>query len=394
MQYDSVVTAIKDNSLPDYIAAVIVLLMAAGTVFVFSASANISQYLDLQKFYEFTALRQILFFPIACIVLYTISCFNYRRFSLSDGWLKSPTTYLLILSIALLIIVLFPQVGVEINHARRWLRIPAGPIVISFQPSELAKWTVIFFLAAFCDKFSDSIKLYWKRFVPLCLLIGAVVGLIIIEDFGTAAFIALLSFVMLIIAGVKWWHILTPLPPALIAFSAALIHSPGRLQRITAFLSPQKLADSTAYQPNQSLVALGSGGLFGKGLGRGICKYGHLPADTTDFIFAIIGEELGFIGTTAIIGLFIAFVVLGILVVVRCQDRFGRLLASGIVLTIGIQAALNIGVVTVVLPTKGIPLPFVSAGGTSMLLSAVAVGVLLNIAKQSAKIPPNEENNG
>jgi len=388
------VTATKDNPLPHYIAAVVILLMAAGTVFVFSASANINKYLDLQKFYEFTALRQVLFFPIACIVLYTVSCFNYRRFSLSDGWLKSSTTYLLVLSIALLIIVLFPQFGVEINQARRWLRIPAGPITISFQPSELAKWAIVFFLAAFCDKFGDSIKLYWKRFIPLCLIIGAVVGLIIIEDFGTAAFIALLSFVMLIIAGIKWWHILTPLPAALVAFSAALIHSPGRLQRITAFLSPQKLADSTAYQPSQSLVALGSGGLFGKGLGRGICKYGHLPADTTDFIFAIIGEELGFIGTTAIIGLFIAFVVLGILVVVRCQDRFGRLLASGIVLTIGIQAALNIGVVTVVLPTKGIPLPFVSAGGTSMLLSAVAVGVLLNIAKQSAKIPPNEENNG
>ncbi|MBA7620054.1 putative peptidoglycan glycosyltransferase FtsW [subsurface metagenome] len=155
------------------------------------------------------------------------------------------------------------------------------------------------------------------------------------------------------------------------------------MQRIWAFLNPEKWADSAAYQANQSLIALGSGGLWGKGLGKGICKYGHLPEDTTDFIFAIIGEELGFIGTAAVIGLFIVFVWLGILVVVRCRDRFGQLLAGGIVLTIAIQAALNIGVVTVMLPTKGIPLPFVSAGGTSMLLSAVAVGVLLNIAKQS-----------
>jgi cell division protein FtsW len=255
----------------------------------------------------------------------------------------------------------------------------------------LAKWALVFFLAAFCDNYSDSIKLYWKRFVPICLLAAAVVGLVIVEDFGTAAFIALLSFLMLIIAGVKWWHILTPLPFGVIAFCAALFRSPTRLQRIAAFLNPQKWADSTAYQANQSLIALGSGGLWGKGLGRGICKYGHLPEDTTDFIFAIIGEELGFIGNAAVIGLFIVFVWLGILVIVRCRDRFGRLLAGGIVLTIGIQAAFNIGVVTVVLPTKGIPLPFVSAGGTGMLLSAAAVGVLLNIAKQSTQTAVREK---
>lgn len=384
-------TTTENNSLPGRIAMVVVLLMALGTVFVFSAGVNVSQDMDLQQFYNFPALRQILFFPLACALLYAVSFINYRRFAFTAGWFKSPIPYLLVLSIALLMLVLFPQFGTEINQARRWLRIPAGPITISFQPSELAKWVLIFFLAAFCDKFNDSIKLYWKGFVPLCLLIALVVGLIIVEDLGTAAFISLLSFLILIIAGVRWWHILTPLPFGVIAFCLALLHSPGRLQRITAFLNPQDLADSANYQPNQSLIALGSGGLWGKGLGMGICKYGHLPEDTTDFIFAIIGEELGFVGTLAIILLFIIFIWLGILVVVRCRDRFGQLLAAGIVLAIGIQAALNIGVVTVVLPTKGIPLPFVSAGGTSMLLSAVAVGVLLNIAKQSTKTSQGEE---
>ena len=370
---------------------VVVLLMAIGTVFVFSASANISQELNLQRFYDFQALRQILFFPLAVVVMYTASSFNYRRFSLNNGWLKSPTSYLLVLSIALLILVLLPHFGTEINRARRWLRIPIGSISISFQPSELAKWSLVFLLAAFCHKFCDSMKLYWKRFIPICLAVGAVVGLIITQDFGTAAFITFLAFLMLIIAGVKLWHISTLVPFAGIAFFAALIRFPGRLQRIAAFLDPEKWADSAAYQANQSLIALGSGGLWGKGLGRGICKYGHLPQDTTDFIFAIIGEELGFVGTAAVIGLFIVFVWLGILVVIRCEDRFGQLLAGGIVLTIGTQAALNIGVVTVMLPTKGIPLPFVSAGGTSMLLSAGAVGVLLNIAKQCAKPPAGEK---
>jgi cell division protein FtsW len=365
--------------------------MALGTVFVFSASANVSQDIDLQRFYDFPALRQILFFPLAVLLMYAVSLFNYRRLSLANGWFKTPATYLLVLSIALLILVLFPQFGTEINRARRWLRIPLGPILMSFQPSELAKWSLILFLAAFCDKFADSLKLYWKRFVPVCLVIAVVVGLIITEDFGTAAFISILSFLILIIARVKWLHILTLLPAGIFVFFAALIASPARIQRIKAFLSPDQWAGSIAYQANQSLIALGSGGIWGKGLGRGICKYGHLPEDTTDFIFAIIGEELGFIGTAAVILMFVFFIWLGILVVVRCHDRFGQLLAGAIVLTIGIQAALNIGVVTVVLPTKGIPLPFVSAGGTSMLLSAAAIGVLLNIARQSPKTPPGDE---
>jgi cell division protein FtsW len=384
-----VVTA-EDNSLPRDIEMVVILLMAVGAVFVFSAGVNISQDIDLRRFYDFPALRQLLFFPQACLFLYLFSFFDYRRLAFTSGLLKSPLVYLLILSIALLILVLFPQFGTEVNQARRWLRIPAGPTEISFQPSELAKWVVIFFLAAFCDKLGENIKLYWRSFVPLCLLIAVVAGLVIIEDLGTAVFISLLSFLMLIIAGVRWWHILTPLPFGITAICLVLLHSPGRLLRITAFLHPQELADSANYQPNQSLIALGSGGLWGKGLGMGICKYGHLPEDTTDFIFAIIGEELGFVGTAAVIGLFIIFIWLGILVIVRCRDRFGQLLAAGIVLAISIQAALNIGVVTVVLPTKGIPLPFVSAGGTGMLLSAASVGVLLNIAKQSPK-PQGEE---
>ncbi len=322
--------------------------------------------------------------------MFTVASFNYHRYSFDGGWLKSPTCYFLILSIVLLIFVLshkffplFTSLVPEKNSHYRWLEIPLGSISMSFQPSEMAKWAGVFFLAAGCDKFGDKIRLFWKRFVPICSVVGVVVILIIVEDFGTAALISLLAFLMLIIAGVKLRHILPPLPFGAILFYVAIKYSPGRWERIIAFLNPDKWVDGINYQPTQSKIALGSGGLWGKGLGRGICKYGHLPEDTTDFIFAIIGEELGFMGNAAVIGLFILFVWLGILVVARCKDRFGQLLAGGIVLTIAIQAALNIGVVTVVLPTKGLPLPFVSAGGTSMLLSAAAVGVLLNIAKQS-----------
>ena len=380
----------RNNPVSNSVAMIVVLLMAIGTVFVFSASANVGQEIDLRRFYEYASLRQILFFPLACLIMYFFARLDYHRLSLDKGWLKNPTVYFLILSIVLLALVLsqkffpvLPRLIPPINQHYRWLKIPLGPVSVSFQPSELAKWMVIFFLAAVCDKYREGIRLYWRGFVPVCVVVGLVVALVIVEDFGTAAFIALLSFLMLIIAGVKLWHILTPLPFGAAAFFLMLISSPGRMKRISAFVYPDKWTDTAGYQASQSLIALGSGGLWGKGLGKGICKYGHLPEDTTDFIFAIIGEELGFVGNAAIILLFMMFVALGILVVIRCCDPFGRLLAGGIVLAIAIQAALNIGVVTVVLPTKGIPLPFVSAGGTSMLLSAAAVGVLINIAKQS-----------
>ena len=368
------------SRLADLITIVILFLMATGAVMVFSAGANLSHEFDLRRVYEFPGLRQILFFPVAVIVLFAASVPDYRRWAFRSRWYKWPVLWVLVLAVVLLIVVLVPQLGTEINRARRWLRIPLGPVSVSFQPSELAKWTTVFFLAGACARLGSGIRRYWRRFLPLCGVIGLVCGLVVIEDFGTAAFIALISFLMLIAAGVKWWHLLTLLPVGVAGFVAALFHSPHRLVRLAAFLSPERWSDSVAYQANQSLIAIGSGGLWGKGIGQGTSKYGHLPEDTTDFIFAIVGEELGFVGTVGVLVLFILFVVLGLALVLRCRDRFGRLLAAGIVLTISVQAALNIGVVTVVLPTKGIPLPFISAGGTSMLLSSAAVGVLLNIA--------------
>ncbi|MBN1795902.1 MAG: cell division protein FtsW [Sedimentisphaerales bacterium] len=379
-----------DNSISQQLGMVVILLMAIGTVFVFSAGADVTSNIELGRFYKYSSLRQLIFFPMAIFVMFITSRIDYRRLGISKGLFKSPPFYLLAISIILLVIVLIPRFGAEINYARRWLRIPVGPVQLSFQPSELAKWVLIIFLAAACCRYNTELKSYIRGFSPICAVIGLVAGLILIEDFGTAALVCLLSFCMLAIAGAKWLHLLSPIPLALAAFTTAILVSPERKQRILAFLHPDKWTDSINYQPSQSLIALGSGGVLGKGLGMGICKYGHLPEDTTDFIFAIIGEELGIAGTVGVILLFIAFIWLGTIVVVRCSDPFGQLLAGGIVMAIAIQAALNIGVVTVVLPTKGIPLPFVSAGGTSLLLSAAAVGVLMNISKQSPKLSPED----
>jgi len=382
----------KANALPEAIAYCILMLMMTGIVFVFSASANIGSDIDLRHFYQSAWCRQILYFPLAVVCLLAASAINYKKSSMEKGLFRSPVIYAIVIAIILLALILSqrvypfaPKLIPKINQHYRWFKIPLGPATTSFQPSELAKWATVFFLAGICVKLGNELHLFWKRFVPICGIIAVEAGLIVIEDLGTAVFVTILSFVMLAIAGAKWRHLLIPIPFAAIAFCVILLVYPQRMQRIAAFLRPSELAESSNYQANQSLIALGSGGLLGRGLGEGICKYGHLPEDTTDFIFAIIGEELGFAGTMAIILLFIVFVWLGLLVVKRCEDRFGRILAAGIVLTIALQAAINIGVVTVVLPTKGIPLPFVSAGGTSMLLSATAVGILINIAKQTGK---------
>lgn len=371
------------SRLADVIAMVILFLMATGAVMVFSAGANLSYEFELRRFYEYPGLRQIVFFPLAVVVLFAASAPSYAFWRCHEKWYKWPALWLLVLTLVLLALVLVPSIGTEVYGARRWLRIPLGPVSMSFQPSELAKWAMVCFMAGACTQLGPDIRRFWMRFLPLCILIGLVCGLVIVQDLGTAVFIGLIGFLMLVIAGARWWHVLMPLPVGIGGFIAVLYHSPQRLDRLLAFLYPDRYSDSVAYQASQSLIAIGSGGVLGKGLGQGTCKYGHLPEDTTDFIFSIIGEELGLLGTIGLILLFVLFICLGLLVVLRCRDRFARLLAAGIVLTIGIQAALNMGVVTVVLPTKGIPLPFVSAGGTSMLLSSAAVGVLLNIAARS-----------
>ncbi len=376
----------QKNYILNGIETVVLLLMAIGTIFVFSASASIQGTYDWKHFYRFTGLRNLAYFPLAVICMYLTSSIDYRRLNLNRiRWYHSLTVWLLGLVFILLVLVLIPGIGTGIGEtksfARRWLYLPLGSIRVSFQPSELAKWVTLIYLAAYLDRFANSIILFWKRFLPAWIVPGLFVGLIMTQDFGTAAFIALLSFFMLLIGRARLWHFLTPLPILVPAFYYAIVTSPTRLNRIKDFLHPENLP----YQARQSLIAISSNGLLGAGLGRGVTKYGHLPEDTSDFIFAVISEEMGFAGCVVVLFLFVTLVLLGLCVVYRCRDRFGKLLAAGIVMAIGIQAAINIGVVTVVLPTKGIPLPFVSAGGTSLLLTASAVGILLNITKTSCQ---------
>ena len=370
---------LKGNYLSSLIEIAVIFLMAAGTVFVYSAGANVNVNYDIEHFYNFTTLKQLFFFPLAIGVMYTFSKLSYKRLSLDVNPIgKSLTPYLVIFSIALLVLVLVPSIGIEKNGARRWLGL--GPV--SFQPSELAKWVMIIFVSAFLARNYEGIKRFRKGFLPVCGVVAIAAGLIVTQDLGTTVLICGLTFLMLIIGGVRWRHLLTPIPVLGVVFYFSIVRSAYRMSRIKAFFDPMADGDAS-YQARQSLMAISSGGTWGKGLGNGVLKYGHLPEDTTDFIFSIIAEELGFAGAIAVILVFVVLITVGLIAAYRCEDRFGRLLGCGIVLAIGVQAAINIGVVTVVLPTKGLPLPFISARGTSMLLSAAAVGVLLNIVQQS-----------
>ncbi len=371
-------------------ACIAVTLMAIGVVFVFSAGARIDAEYDLAKFYSYPEFRQPVFFLTSILILFAVALINYRilAFRSSDwkGWILNPAVWFVFVSIILLVIVLIPGLGTEINYARRWLRIPLGPVTINFQPSELAKWSLVLLISAVSVMLGEKIKKF-RIFAALCVLIGLIVGLIVIEDFGTAAFVAFVSLVILFIAGARWWHFLTPLPILAIGFTLAILSSPERLERIKTFVNPDSdTAQTSGYQVRQSLIAISTGRLLGKGLGRGISKYGHLPEDTTDFIFAIIAEELGFVGICFILGLFISFLILGIVIIHRCNDNFGKLLAFAIIFTITSQAAMNLGVVTRLLPTKGIALPFISAGGTHLFLTAAAVGVLVNISRRAGDV--------
>ena len=371
-------------------ACLAVTLMALGVVFVFSASARIDVEYNLAKFYSYPEFRQAIFFLISILILFGLSLIDYRILAFRSGnwkgWALNPAVWLVFVSIILLVMVLIPGIGMEINYARRWLRIPLGPASINFQPSELAKWSLVLFIPAVSALLGEKMKRF-KNFAILCAIIGLIAGLIVIEDFGTAFFVAFVSFVILFIAGARWWHFLTPLPILAVLFTLAIIASPERRERIRIFINPDSSTSQTSgYQIKQSLIAISTGRILGKGLGGGISKYGHLPEDTTDFIFAIIAEELGFVGVCFVILLFILFLVLGIIITGRCNDDFGKLLAFGIVLAITSQAAMNLGVVTRLLPTKGIALPFISAGGTHLFLTAAAVGILVSIAKRADEV--------
>ncbi len=348
----------------------VTLLLLAGLVALFSATYY--QAID-QGDALLEVKRQLLGIGLGIVMMWVTSRIPYTF------WRQPKVVAIgLVISVLLLVAVLIPGIGVFRNGSRRWLNLGG----LSFQPSEFAKVTSIIYLSATLSFRYQQIKKFWTGIVPL-LLIPAVMFLLILEqpNLSTAGSIMIVAVLMMLIAGAKWRHLgLMGVGGLAVGFAYAW-SEPYRRERLLSFRDPFAQMSDEGYQLSQSLIAIGSGGLFGRGLGQGRQKFSYLPYPESDFIYAIIGEDFGLFGCVVVIILFVAFAFAGMRIAVNCPDRFGCLLAAGITAMIAVQAFINIGVVIGILPTTGLPLPFFSAGGTSVTILLASVGILLNVSK-------------
>ena len=350
------------------VVALMVLLLAMGLVTLFSATYY-------QKTAEGDALaavkKQLIGVALGAAACAFLSRVPYRLY-------RRPRVMLLflVISVVLLILVLIPGIGVSINGSRRWLHLMG----MSMQPSELAKYAMIIFLAGALDRRGEAIYSLFRGVVPLLVVPGFLFLLILEQpNLSTGGSILICALMMLFCAGLRVRHLslLTVCGAALGAFYGW--SAPYRRERLLSFRDPFAKMSDEGYQLSQSLIALGSGGLFGMGLGQGRQKFAYLPYPESDFIFAIVGEDFGLAGSLTDIALFAAFVYAGLRIALSCRDRYGCLLAAGITAMIGLQAFINMGVVTGVLP-------FFSAGGTSVSMIMAAVGILLNISRENGRL--------
>ena len=320
--------------------------------------------------------RPALYAAVAIVAMLIASRLDVRRIVRTRG-LANPLAYLMVAALVLVALTLIPGVGRTVNGASRWLYVGPQRWGLSFQPSELVKWTMLVTIAWWCARRQGVMHRFrYGLLFPLLLL--AVAGvLVVIEDLGTAALIGLVTVIVLFAGGARWWHLLLVAPVGLIGLLGAILQSPYRRDRLVAFLDPWADPRGTGYHPIQSMLAVAMGGPTGRGLGGGIQKFGYLPEDTTDFVFAIICEELGLAGAAMVVVLCLLLLWAGLSIIKACTDTFGRLLALGVLLTVGLQALINLAVVTVLVPTKGIALPLISAGGTGWVLTAFALGLVV-----------------
>jgi cell division protein FtsW len=350
---------------------VVLALTTVGVLMVYSASQTVDP-----EGANPHALRQACFAVVGLAAFVVGALFPYR-------WLNRAPVAVLVLagSVALLGLVL--AVGIGRGGLRRFLALPWG---LNFQPSELAKFAVVIFLAWWFSRPTARPRSFLRGFLPAVGVIAVVCGLVVKADFGTAALIAAVSVLVCLIAGWRWWYPALLAAPAAAGFYATVVRVPYRWERILVWLDPWKYYNDAGWHICQSLMAIGSGGLLGLGPGAGIQKH-YIPESTTDFIFAVLCEEMGILGGILVIGLFGVLVWRGGRIVRRAPDRFGFLLASGILLVIALQAMMNIGVVTSALPAKGISLPLVSYGGSGLVMMGFAAGLLASVGRAAERAP-------
>lgn len=358
----------ENNSSDRTLLFATLILLIIGLLMVYSASAIVAeQRYGMQAFF---LIKQFIWAIGGLLALYFFSRLN------SSYWQRY-SRIIFLLTVLLLIAVLF--LGRSVGGARRWLRF----WVFGFQPSELAKLSMVIFLADYFDRKRSRLDNFVKGLLVPFAFVGIVCFLVLLEpDFGTAFFIALTSMVMFFLAGVKLRFLLGPVFLGLSLGSVFVIRAPYRLARLLSFFNGIFDLEKTSYQTKEALYAFGSGGLSGVGLGRGSLKLLYLPEAHTDFIFPILGEELGLIGTLSVVFLFLLILWRGWRIALRIENFFDHLLASGITFFVFLQALINIGVSCGCLPTKGLPLPFISFGGSSLLCHLASIGILLHISRE------------
>jgi cell division protein FtsW len=339
-----------------------------GLVMVYSASSVIAS--SQHGMSSYFLVRQLLYAGVGFLCLIFLMNVDYRT------WQKPKVIRAILIVCAIVLVFVLTQP--KVNGAHRWLRYGG---FISFQPSEIAKLAVLMFIASFLEKHEGEINHPVRGLLPFGIIVGLFAGLIIIEpDLGQALCLCMIAGILLYVAGLEWKYIVGAVLLALPAFYFFVLREPFRLKRMEAFLNPFHDPLGAGWQISQSLTAVGSGGLYGLGLGASKQKLYFLPEASSDFIFAVIGEELGLIGTCLVAIAFLIFFYRGIRIILRSPDRFGFYLGLGITLMVVLQGFINISMVLAMMPTKGIALPFISQGGSSLLLNLLATGVLLNIS--------------
>ncbi len=358
--------------MPDmWLFGLAVALLSAGIVMVYSASAIVAA----DRFHDpyFFLKKQLFWALLGGLALWGALRVDYRR-------LETVVVPLLVGAVVLLVLVLIPPFGQAINGTRRWIRM--GPV--SIQPAELAKLALVIYLAAFLSRNGEKRDDFWRGFVPPLAVAGLLAGLVFIQpDLGNCVAILALTFALLFLGGRRVSHLVLVCSAAIPLVLISIWAAPYRVRRIVAFMDPWGDPRGSGFQIIQSWLALGGGGPFGRGIGASQQKLFYLPESHTDFIFAIIGEELGFAGALAIVLLFAALVWRGLRIGLRAPDPFGAYLALGITVLIATQTLINLGAVTGLLPTKGLPLPFISFGGSALLVTMLSTGVLLNISQHA-----------
>lgn len=344
-------------------------LTAIGLIMILSASPTMALKLGDSYYY---LKRHILYLLLGFAALY----FGLR---LDLELLRKWSAPILLLSLAILMLVYIPGVGKRISGALRWIDFA----FFTFQPSEVIKFTMVLFMAHLLSQRKEYMQNFFKGLLLPLLLIGAVATIIIMQpDLGTAVAITSTAFIMLFAAGANLWHLLWVATAGGLSAVGLALSSPYRMQRLLAYVNPWQDPHGIGFHIIQSLLAVGSGGLLGRGLGASRQKFFYLPQQFTDFIFAILCEELGFLGGLGVVVLFIIFVVRGFRIAMTSIENFSYLLAVGLVSWLALQALINLLVVVGLLPTTGIPLPFISYGGTATIVNLFSVGILLNISSQ------------